>query len=278
MKRYLLHSPFSIYHFESMEWNHPVHKHSYFEIIFILKGNGIHNIKGNSFSYAEGDVFLLGPEDFHYFEIESLTEFCFVRFNDSIYKNKIEEKDPLWHQILTTLLYTSSHSRGSIVRDKHEQGKLLSLLSILEAENENPNSKYFESIRNSLLQNILVILARNLFEDKAMGSTLKDSTEELLSYIKLHIHEPAKLTIEHLAAIFSYSPDYISIFFKKQTGESIKQYITKYKMKLIEIRLLYSQLPIKDIADEFGYLDESHFCKQFKKFMGSTPSNFRKVK
>ncbi|HEY1055859.1 MAG TPA: AraC family transcriptional regulator [Emticicia sp.] len=40
--------------------------------------------------------------------------------------------------------------------------------------------------------------------------------------------------------------------------------------------MLFSQLTISEIADEFGYTDESHFCKQFKKFTGSTPTAFRK--
>lgn len=277
MQRYLLHTPFSIYHFEAKTWNHPVHKHTYFEIIFILKGSGIHNINGNTFAYTEGDVFLLGPEDFHNFEIDILTEFCFVRFNDSIYKNHVDEKDSLWQQVTNTLLYTSSQSRGTIVRDKQERKKLHSLLAVLEEENENPNSKYFDSIRTSIMRSILIILARNLFDETPASPVLKDSVEAILVYIKQHIYEPAKLTIEHLADVFNYSPDYISIFFKKHTGESIKQFITKYKMKLIEIRLLYSQLTIGEIADEFGYIDESHFCKQFKKFTGSTPTAFRKI-
>lgn len=276
MRRYLLHTPFSIYRFEAKTWIHPVHKHSYFEIIFILKGNGIHNINGNTFEYSEGDVFLLGPEDYHNFEINEMTEFCFVRFNDSIHKNQTDEKDGLWQQVINTLLYTSSQSRGTIVHDKDERKKLHSLLAVLEEENENNQSKYFDMIRTSLLQSIMIILARNLFGQTPASPVLKDSVEAILMYIKQHIYQPAELGIEHLADVFNYSPDYISIFFKKHTGESLKQYITKYKMKLIEIRLLYSQLTITEIADEFGYIDESHFCKQFKKFSGCTPTGFRK--
>src|SRR6218665_1541515 len=134
MRRYILHTPFSIYHFEATQWVHSVHKHTYFEIIFILKGNGIHNINGNRFRYAEGDVFLLGPEDYHHFEINDITEFCFIRFNESIYTNQIEDKDPNWQQIMKTLLYTSSQSRGTIVHDKNERKKLHNMLWVLEEE------------------------------------------------------------------------------------------------------------------------------------------------
>ncbi|PLK43416.1 AraC family transcriptional regulator [Emticicia sp. TH156] len=277
MKRYVLHTPFSIYHFEAATWVHSVHKHTYFEIIFILKGNGIHNINGNEFRYMDGDVFLLGPEDYHHFEINEITEFCFIRFNESIYNTPhTEDKDSTWQQILKTLLYTSSQSRGTIVHDKHEREKLHSLLKLLEEENEHEQSQYFELIRNNIMRSMMIILARNLFGQASASPVLKDSVEAILTYIKKHIHQPAELTIEHLADVFNYAPDYISIFFKKHTGESLKQYITKYKMKLIETRLLFSRLTISEIADEFGYTDESHFCKQFKKFTGSTPTAFRK--
>jgi YesN/AraC family two-component response regulator len=278
MKRYLLHSPFSIYRFETDVWAHSVHNHSYFEIIFISKGFGVHNINGNAFRYEAGDVFLLGPEDFHNFSIEETTEFCFVRFNDTVHSSLIEEKGNLITQLVNSLLYTASQSRGTIVNDKLEKRKLFGLLAILESENESDTSKYFDMLRTSLLQSILVILARNLLSQNTSNNSNDAAVEGLLMYVKKHIYEPEKLTIAHLAEVFNYAPDYVSIYFKRHYGESLKLYITKYKMKLIEIRLLYSQLTVAQIADEFGYLDESHFCKQFKKFSGTTPTSFRKAK
>ena len=275
MKRYILHTPFSIYHFEAVTWVHSVHKHTYFEIIFILKGNGVHRINGNAFPYAEGDVFLLGPEDFHYFEINELTEFSFVRFNESIHKQLPDDKDHPWQPIINSLLSTASHSRGSIVTDKLEKQKLFQLLHVLEAESANDESQYFEVMRDSLMRSMLIILARNLFSQTHGRPVLKDSIEAMLIYIKQHIYQPELLTIEHLAEHFHYAPAYISIFFKTHTGESLKQYIIKHKIKLIEARLLYSQLTLSEIADEFGYTDESHLCKQFRKYTGTTPISFR---
>lgn len=277
MKRYILHTPFNIYHFEAEKWMHSVHKHTYFEIIFILKGKGVHNINRNTFDYKEGDVFLLGPEDFHDFEIKVLTEFCFIRFNELFNQNPSTEKDSPWRQVMKALLYTSSQSRGSIVEDKIEKQKLHSLLTILEREYENHQSQYFEIIRDSLMQSMMVILARSLFGQTRSRVILKDSVEPILRYIRQHIYNPAELTMEHLAGVFNYAPAYISIFFKKQTGESLKQYIIKHKVKLIEARLLYSQLTLSEIAHEFGYTDESHFCKQFRKHTGNTPTEFRKM-
>lgn len=275
MKRYVLHSPFNIYHFEAAQWEHPVHKHTYYEIIFILKGFGNHNINGNTYPYEQGDVFLLGPEDFHSFDIESITEFCFIRFNES-YSKTHSVTDKYWQQIFQSLLLTSTQSRGTIVHDKEEKQKLHQLLKVLESEYDNPPSAHFEMIRDSLMRSILLILARNLSQQTPAKSEESNAAEAILRYIKQHIYEPQKLSMERIAEEFHLAPSYVSIFFKKQTGESLKQFIVKHRIKLIEARLLYSSMTLTEIAHEFGFTDESHFCKQFRKYTGNNPTAFRK--
>ncbi|WP_028524578.1 helix-turn-helix domain-containing protein [Runella limosa] len=276
MRRYVLHNPFNIYHFEASDWEHPVHKHTYYEIIFILRGKGIHNINGNTYTYTKGDVYLLGPEDFHDFDIEETTEFCFIRFNESYSKTTSSLADKQWQHVLELLLFTSSQSRGTIVHDKLEKQKLHQLLSVLESEYDNPPSAHFELIRDSLMRSIMTILARNLSPQPHFKPELQDSIEAMLRFIKQNIYQPNKLTIDHIAEQFHLAPAYVSIFFKKHTGESLKQYIIKHRIKLVETRLLYSQMTLTEIADEFGFTDESHFCKQFRQYTGVNPSTFRK--
>ncbi len=275
MRRYVLHNPFNIYHFEASNWEHPVHKHTYYEIIFILRGKGIHNINGNTYPYESGDVFLLGPEDFHSFDIASITEFCFIRFNES-YSKTHSVTDKYWQQIFQSLLLTSTQSRGTIVHDKEEKQKLHQLLKVLESEYDNPPSAHFEMIRDSLMRSILLILARNLSQQTPAKSKESNAAEAILRYIKQHIYDPDKLSMERIAEAFHLAPTYISIFFKKQTGESLKQFVIKHRIKLIEARLLYSSMTLTEIADEFGFTDESHFCKQFRQYTGVSPSTFRK--
>lgn len=88
MRRYLQYEPFNIYSFEAKEWEHPVHKHNHCEIIFIREGKGKHVINSNTFSYTSGDVFLLGQEDSHYFEIDRPTAFCFIRFMEVFFNEE----------------------------------------------------------------------------------------------------------------------------------------------------------------------------------------------
>lgn len=56
----------------------------------------------------------------------------------------------------------------------------------------------------------------------------------------------------------------------------MQQYILNYKMKLVENRLLHSEMKIGEIVEELGFTDESHLNKLSKKYEGDSPSSFRK--
>lgn len=278
MRRYLQYEPFNMYCFEAEEWQHPVHKHNHFEMIFIRSGEGQHVINNNMFAYAPGDVFLLGPEDYHYFKISTSTQFCFIRFMEVFVKEDNPNKLSSWHQILEFLLNTPYQSCGSIVTEKAEKNILHHLLTVLLHEYNHRQDPSYEVIMNSVMKAILSVLARNIIKQGLTdGKIVKRSQpiESLIVFIRQHIYQPECLRIEYLAEKFHYSAHYLSTFFKKHTGQSLQQYILKYKLKLIENRLLYSQLSIAEIAHEFGFADESHLNKIFRKYYGLPPGAYR---
>jgi AraC-like DNA-binding protein len=49
-------------------------------------------------------------------------------------------------------------------------------------------------------------------------------------------------------------------------------------MRLVETRLLHSDMRINEIAYEFNFTDESHLNRLFKKYKGINPTEFRKAK
>ncbi|QMU28592.1 AraC family transcriptional regulator [Adhaeribacter radiodurans] len=278
MKRYIQYEPFNIYLFTASEWQHPVHKHSYFEIIFIRSGQGKHFINGNTFTYSAGDVFLLGPEDYHYFEIEEKTTFCYLRFTEAFVKDATLPQSTVWMRTIKSLLNAPYQSCGSIVSNAKEKGLLEHLLTVLLHEYEQRTESSYELIMNGIMKAILGILARNVVHEK--GVEVKDPKssqliEEILSYISQHIQKPEQLRMDQLVEQFNYSPTYLSVFFKRQTGESLQQYILKYKLQMIRNRLQFSDRSIAQITYEYGFTDGSHLNKLFKKYYGLTPGEFR---
>ncbi|RIV27281.1 AraC family transcriptional regulator [Fibrisoma montanum] len=278
MKRYIQHEPFNIYIFSESEWPHPVHNHSYFEIIFIRSGRGQHFINGNTFPYEAGDVFLLGPEDYHYFDIAELTHFCYIRFTELFMKDPSVSASSRWLRTLEFLHNTPYQSTGSLITDPAEKDLLDHLLIVLLHEYQ-PGNAYDEAIINGLMKAILSILARNIVRKQM--TDIQDTKrakliEDILLYICQHIHEPDTLRLERLAERFNLSANYISAYFRGQTGESLQQYILKYKLKMIENRLRFSDKSISEISYDFGFTDSSHLNKLFKKYYGLAPLAYRK--
>jgi len=281
MKRFNQYEPFNISLFTLSEWPYPLHNHNHFEIIFIHRGEGVHVVNEHRFAYRAGDVFLLGPEDHHLFEIAAPTEFCYVRFTQLFFRgDQPGERDKDWQQTVEYLFHTPYQAGGSLVKDPAEKERLDHLRAVLLAEYGHRKAPFAEHILGHVLQSIISILARNITAE-APGAAAEGgrsrTLENILVYVRQHIYQPERLRLESLAEHFRYAPNYLSIFFKRQTGESLQQYILRYKLKLVETRLRYSDWSVSQIAYEFGFTDESHLGKLFKKYYGQTPRGFRQL-
>lgn len=69
--------------------------------------------------------------------------------------------------------------------------------------------------------------------------------------------------------------DYLTRIFKKETGSTVKEYITSEKMKEAKRLLRTTQLPVSFIAAKLGYCNFSHFSYTYRKVMGYTPQEER---
>ncbi|RTZ49323.1 hypothetical protein EJ377_01125 [Chryseobacterium arthrosphaerae] len=59
----------------------------YFEIVYIISGNGQQKINGHRVPYTSGDLLLLTPNDVCSFEVEEITEFLRVAFHRNYIEN-----------------------------------------------------------------------------------------------------------------------------------------------------------------------------------------------
>lgn len=78
-----------------------------------------------------------------------------------------------------------------------------------------------------------------------------------------------------MAQRFGLSETYLGSYFKRQCGETLQGYISAYRLRLIEHRLKFSDSRIHEIVDEFGFSDESHINKFFRKHRGQSLVAFR---
>lgn len=271
MKIKNLYTPFEISLLEADNYIVQQHKNTYFEMVYILEGKGIQIINSHSLDYSPNKLFLLFPQDTHGFEIKETTRFFFLRFNESYLKTQSKE----WLQKLEYIFHNHDHLPGCILKNVDDKQLIRALVEALLRE-QNREGVYQAEVLQQLLNTIITIAARNIALIHTAENYRPIQTLSVLGYVHQHIYSPEALKIEKFATYFNISPNYMSEYFKRQTGESLQQYVNNYMVLLIENRLLSTSYRLSEIAAEFGLTDVSHLNKFFKKHKGISPSEFRK--
>jgi AraC-like DNA-binding protein len=214
------------------------------------------------------------PQDYHSFDVKESTKFFFIRFNNIYLKHQQKE----WIQQLEFIFQNSNHMPGCILKNQADKPLVKALIEALirELVNQQP---YHRELAQQIINTLIMVIARNIqlqLPESSKHPTRPESSLNILHYIHEHIYSPEKLRAEQIAAHFNISPTYLSEYFKRNNGDSLQQYITQYKLKLVETRLQYSSMRVGEIADELGFTDESHLNRIFKKYKGINPSAYRK--
>lgn len=262
---------------ELQRYNKPTRRNNFFELIYIIDGTGIQIVNKNRFHYRKGNLFLLTPQDVYSFSIDAPTTFFFLRFNELYVKDNISKDKEAVKQV-EYILQNASHLPGCILKNKADKPLIASLISSVLNEQTN-QQLYYNRISEQIINTIITIVARNiaLKLPKNINESTGEPILEMLNYIQQNIFEPKNLKAVKLSQHFNISLNYLGRYFKKQTGDTLQNYIANYKMRLVEVRLLHSDMRINEITYEFNFTDESHLNRAFKKYKGMNPSEFRKV-
>ncbi|MEN2401467.1 AraC family transcriptional regulator [Flavobacterium sp. MC2016-06] len=276
MKNDVLHEPYELVLKDLMdECPRGEHMHSFFELVYIVQGSGLQHINNNTFAYQQGHLFLLTPEDLHRLDFKEPTQLFFIRIN-TIYLSRNSQQESL-HK-LEVILKNASHEPGCILKNEDDKTIVHPLIEAIIREHKN-KGLYHKELLTQYIDTLLVIVARNIM--LSLPEKIDEKSEQkivrILQYVQANIYDPEKLRGEHIGTKFGISETYLGRFFRKHTNETLQQYQTNYKLKLVENRLLHTDMRINEIAAEFGFTDKSHLNNMFKKHRGFSPSEYRKM-
>ncbi len=97
----------------------------------------------------------------------------------------------------------------------------------------------------------------------------------LQAYLDEHYTED--ISLDDLSQLVFLSSKYISDMFRSEVGVTITDYITAKRIERAKQMLLNSGTKIYEIADQLGFHDVKYFNKVFKKQIGISPLQFRKL-
>lgn len=264
-----------------------VHKHNYFELLFVLHGQIDVFIEGEHYRYNRGDACLINrnirhSEDFHgnfsaiYFNITEdylhfwpQEDFFHIKkgkigwfFQENLRKGKENMSNYInFSPIVTPTSNTSTNMEKIIyiiIKEMIErstgyktiiQGLIIRFFSQLQAP-----AKYAHSY---------------IQLDSVTGDNLFEKT---LQYIN---DKKGKVTRNELAKALHYNGNYINQNFLNHTNQSISEYSRNVIFREAANLLLNSDISITKIIKQLGYENRTSFYNQFKKRYGVTPLQYR---
>ena len=121
--------------------------------------------------------------------------------------------------------------------------------------------------------------------DKALELIIKLLRDKLSSFeenpiiitIKRYVRKnlKSKLSLSEIANHVGYSPNHCDTIFKKETGDSIINYLINERISESKRLLDEGVLSLKLIAETVGFEDYNYFSRTFKKVTGKTPTEYR---
>lgn len=253
-----------------------LHKHDFYELVYIYEGEFLHKIDDREFLMHTGDICLIPPGVYHSLDVCNYSIVLNILVQKNTFQNlffNILKEDNILSKFFLNSIYSKNVNDYIIF---HTNGDLKIRNIILDMCLETINKeKYYNQILHTDLLLLLGLVLRYYEKTCDLPLIHKKKEQENFKIIK-YIEEHYKtVTLDELAEKFHYSPQSISHKIKKITGKSFMKYLLQKKMQTATNLLINTNLKIKLISEEIGYQNPEHFIRLFKKCFGKSPNTYR---
>lgn len=121
----------------------------------------------------------------------------------------------------------------------------------------------------------LLLEKLHLFFKHAESNAESNSSVYLIKKFVAEHYMEETLSIKAISEYVFLSTSYLCTLFKNETGWTLNQYITDFRIEKAKKLLQDARYRIADISAQVGYSDGNYFGKIFKKSVGMSPSEYR---
>lgn len=252
-------------------WIHMTRELLDFELIIMTEGTLYIAADDRKYTVNSGEYVLLCPPCHQYGLRPSKCSFYWIHFTYNEYRN-----NPVCHDD-TEIHGPLPAEETRILLPETARVPRLDRMIVLLKQLQDSDRKYRNINQNAFtLTGILCELYSQLYLSGGRITMKGEKVQlytDITDYISWRIRE--NIRVSEIAAYFGYNEKYITSFFKKASGSSLKSYILNQKMELAKAMLTDTNTPIAQIGYDIGFSDNHNFSSAFKKVTSQSPSEYR---
>jgi len=256
------------------------HDHDFFELQICVSGSAWHDSADGTEKIGRGDIVFLRPGTWHAYRKPRNLSGYICCFHPLIVRRELSWSlsDPAFNR----LLWNRAQSEEASSLPLHFRPGAQAFKVICKGASEIVRLGDIDTIRDRpwRLGHLIFLLAelgKSLPSpkdgDRRQDGVVHPSVLQALNLMESEFNEP--WGTRSLSARLRINPDYLSRIFRKATGLTPMNYLTRCRSEKAAALLLSSDLPISDIALAVGLPDASHFARKFKAYFSMTAREYR---
>jgi AraC-like DNA-binding protein len=228
------------------------------ELIYCIRGEGFVRVSGRIHAVKKGDLVWVNCQEPH--------EHGANAFNPwEVYWVRIE--GPMLEKICRML----SVAEGPVFSESNGEKTVECYQEIFDLmRGESPDAPAL--IHAAVARLVAVVFCARLRNGEVV-ERVPFALRRPVEWMRLYYFQ--NITVSELAEMAGLSPGHFTRVFKNTFGTSPIDWLRRERISQAKRRLVGSQNPIKEIAEQVGYPDRFFFSKDFKKHTGLSPRQFR---
>ncbi len=248
------------------------HRHDYYTIIFIEKGEGTHFVDFTKYKVEDRTIYFIQPGQMHQLILTTEPIGWVITFTEEfLIANSIPEK-----MINDIYLFNDYGQTPPLPINENDLPVYQNLIAQMAHFAQSLETYTLEAV-GSLVKIFLIQSNNHCTLRKRNNPQLIETSNHILRTFKQSLNKQYAAThmVSDYADKLAVSSDYLNKTVKNLTGKSAKDHIQSKLIIEAKRSLLFSNISNKELAYELGFEESAHFNNFFKKITGQTPSEFR---
>ncbi len=248
----------------------PRHSITYYDITLIDEGSGRFAVDEHEFEIERNRLYFTAPNQIREWKVDQMPTGMVLIFEEEFLCNFFS--DVLFVQNLSFFGKGTNTPQISI---STEQGDYLRNIMV-QIEHEIHENKETHLLRALLYQALAWL--NNIYQSQCLPTKETHISKSIQFRQLVDQHFRQEHSVAFYAGQLCITPGHLNDLVRKEPGTTAKQFIINRLTTEAKRLLLYSELPVSEIAWELGYTDPSYFVRLFRNETGCSPLAFRKQK